>query len=372
MSGNVWEWVNDWLDGYSADFQTDPTGPASGPSRVVRGGCWHYVPGFLRASERGVYAPGFADGIGFRVARDLQAQPPQAAQEQPKQPPQAAPAASSPGKASDRTTKEAPAWATVIESEPDPKVVTDAKLREQIIATGLPWRVKDTATKIEMLLIPPGTFDMGSANGQNDEKPVHQVTLTKAFYLGRYEVTQGEWEAFMGTNPSSFSERFDSKKRPVEKVSWDMVQGFLRAANMRLPTEAEWEYAYRAGTTTAFHCFPGCPRGANEDSLVGTIAWFKGNAGNETHAVGGKSANDYGLHDMAGNVCEWVNDWYEGNYYSSSPQNNPTGPASGRYPVVRGGSWGSPTGGLRASDRSTCLTPHLPDSGIGFRVARDP
>ena len=262
-----------------------------------------------------------------------------------------------------------PAWATLIEAQPDPAVVTDPALRAAIAATGYAWRVRDTATKIEMLLIPPGTFDMGSANGQDDERPVHQVTLTKAFYLGRYEVTQGEWEAFMGTNPSFFSERFDSEKRPVETVSWDMVQGFLRAANMRLPTEAEWEYAYRAGTTTAFHCLPGSPRGTDEDTRVGSIAWFDGNSGDETHAVGGKAANGFGLHDMAGNVWEWVNDW-DGDY-SGAPQTDPMGPASGSFRVVRGGSWGFDPFSLRASYRYG-ISPGYAGCDVGFRVARAP
>jgi formylglycine-generating enzyme required for sulfatase activity len=140
---------------------------------------------------------------------------------------------------------------------------------------------------------------------------------------------------------------------------------------MRLPTEAEWEYAYRAGTTTAFHGFTGYLSGTNDDNLVGNIAWYTANSNSQTRPVGGKLANGYGLHDMSGNVWEWVNDWYGSTYYSSSPQNNPTGPASGAARVVRGGSWPNNAHALRASGRYG----NTPDDAydlIGFRVARAP
>jgi formylglycine-generating enzyme required for sulfatase activity len=281
-----------------------------------------------------------------------------------------------------------PAWATLIEAQPDPAVVWDADLRAAITATGLAWRVKDTATQMEMLLIPPGSFDMGCVTGSVQypcyslELPVHTVTLTNAFYLGRYEVTQAQWQARMGSNPSySQSPSSDVPANqvpnlPVEQVSWNMIAGaggFMAQTGMRLPTEAEWEYAYRAGTTTAFHGFTGYLNGTNDDTLVGSIAWWGsccgGNSGGYTHPVGQKLGNGFGLHDMAGNVWEWVNDWYGS--YSSGAQTDPTGPATGSSRVWRGGSWDYPPVSLRASIRGYG-TPLSTSNGRGCRAARDP
>jgi formylglycine-generating enzyme required for sulfatase activity len=270
----------------------------------------------------------------------------------------------------------------VLEFAPDPAVVTNATLRNAISATGLPWSVRDNGTQIEMLLVPPGTFNMGcSASNQwgcfSAENPVHAVTLTNAFYIGRYEVTQAQWTAKMGSNPSWF--QFASAQvpaaqvpnRPVERVSWNMIQGFLSATGLRLPTEAEHEYAYRAGTTTAFHSMPGFPNGTSDDFEAENVAWFDSNSASQTRPVGGKAANALGLHDMAGNVWEWVNDWYSGTYYASSPPTNPPGPASGADRVLRGGSWFAGTDRLRSSRRNF-RTPGSADSDRGFRVARNP
>ena len=275
-----------------------------------------------------------------------------------------------------------PAWATLIEAFPDPAVVTDPALRAAISATGLAWRVKDTATQIEFVLIPPGSFQMGCSASQQygcdfDESPVHTVTLTNAFYMGRYEVTQAQWQARMGSNPSSFQSASAEvpaaqvPNRPVERVSWNTVQGFLTQTGMRLPTEAEWEYAYRAGTTTAFHGFTGYLSGTNDDNLLGNMAWFSSNSNSQTRPAGGKLGNGYGLHDMSGNVYEWVNDWYGGSYYSSSPQNNPPGPTTGTFRVVRGGSWVGLSSVCRASFRVNA-GPDFTYDFIGFRVARTP
>jgi formylglycine-generating enzyme required for sulfatase activity len=240
--------------------------------------------------------------------------------------------------------------------------------------------VRDNGTGIEMLLVPPGTFDMGCSVSSDsygcygEELPVHTVTLTNAYYLGRYEVTQAQWTAKMGSNPSYFTGQADSPSRPVEQVSWNTIQGFLTATGMQLPTEAQWEYACRAGTTTPFHSGPGFPNGTTDDNLVSQIAWYyyntcSGGDGCRTHAVGTKAANALGLHDMLGNVWEWQSDWY-GNY-TSSAQTNPTGPATGTNRVLRGGSWSSNTGNVRSSLR-TNNTPDLTNNYIGFRVARAP
>ena len=266
-----------------------------------------------------------------------------------------------------------PSWATLVEAQPDPAVVTDPALREAIAATGLAWRVRDTGTQMEMMLIPPGTFQMGCIMGSYQhgcfswEQPVHQVTLTNAFYIGRYEVTQSQWVAKMGSNPSYFQGQSDSGSRPVETVSWNTIQGYLSATGLRLPTEAEWEYACRAGTQTPFY------NGSTDDSTVGNLAWYGsccgGNSGSQTHAVGGKAANGFGLYDMLGNVREWVNDWYD--TYPSSAQTNPTGPVSATYRVIRGGAWGHNWIYVRSSNRSQ-RSPNITDFYVGFRVARTP
>ena len=267
---------------------------------------------------------------------------------------------------------------TVLEQYVDPAVVTNVTMRNAITASGLPWRVQDNGTNIEMLLVPAGTFTMGcSASTQlacvSDESPTHQVTLTQAFYMGRYEVTQAQWTAKMGSNPSFFPGFSDSPSRPVERVSWDMIAstgGFMSVTGLRLPTEAEWEYAYRAGTTTAFHSYPAQPNGFNDDILlVGNIAWYSSNSGNQTHAVGGKFANGLGLHDMAGNVWEWCQDWY--GPYSLVSVTNPTGPATGSSRLLRGGGWSHYSGTCRASQRAYS-TPDYVGSIVGFRVARNP
>jgi len=273
-----------------------------------------------------------------------------------------------------------PAWATLLEAQPDPSVVTDANLRAAITTTVLAWRVRDTATQIEMVLIPPGTFNMGCSASQqyvcqSIENPVHQVTLTNAFYLGRYEVTQAQWQARMGSNPSYFQSASDwvplaqVPQRPVEQVSWNTIQGFLSQEGMRLPTEAEWEYAYRAGTTTAFHGYTGQLSGTNDDNLLGNIAWYGYDVNGQTHPVGGNLGNGFGLHDMSGNVKEFTNDWWGG--YSADAQTNPQGPSSGTYRVLRGGSWLGSSTNCRASIRSYY---DLGGSNryIGFRVARTP
>jgi formylglycine-generating enzyme required for sulfatase activity len=283
------------------------------------------------------------------------------------------------------TTLTVPAWATLIEGLPDPAVVTNPSLRAAIISTGLAWRVRDTASNIEMLLIPPGTFAMGcTASTQtacaNFENPVHGVTLTQPFYLGRFEVTQQQWQDRMGYNPSSFQAASLEvplalvSQRPVEQVSWNAIAGvggFLQVTNMRFPTEAEWEYACRAGTVTAFHGAPALPNGTTSESDLTVLGWHSVNAALQTRPVGSRSGNGLGLHDMSGNVYEWVSDWWGTAYYGSSPSQNPTGPASGTNRVVRGGCWSVSAGSCRSSSRGNS-SPANGNNLIGFRVARNP
>ena len=278
-------------------------------------------------------------------------------------------------------------WATVLEWAPNAAVVTNVTMRNAITASGLPWRVQDNGTGIEMLLVPAGTFMMGCSPSTqyaciSDESPTHQVTL-RAFYIGRYEVTQAQWTAKMGSNPSSFQGASypDAASRPVERASWNMIASgstsFMSLTDLRLPTEAEWEYAYRAETTTAFHSFPGYTSGTNDDTLLGNIAWYSGNNGASgsstygTKAVGGKFANALGLHDMSGNVWEWCQDWYSDTYYASSPLTNPTGPTTGTTRLLRGGEWDVYSDKCRASRRYS-RSPVVILYYIGFRVVRTP
>ena len=256
------------------------------------------------------------------------------------------------------------AWATVLEWIPNPAVVTDATLRAAITATNLPWRVLDNGTNIEMLLVPDGTFMMGCSTGdtecQADESPTHQVTLTNAFYMGKTEVTQAQWQAKMGNNPSYFSGYSDSPLRPVEAITISTIQSFITATSLRLPTEAEWEFACRAGTTTVRY------------GVLNDIAWYGVNAGSTTHAVATKLPNALGLYDTIGNVWELCQDWYGSTYYASSPLTNPTGPATGSGRVIRGSSWGpGPQFWNRVSMRGG-FSPSNYSNSYGFRVARNP
>jgi len=266
-------------------------------------------------------------------------------------------------------------WYTILEQAPNPTVVPDAAVRAKIVASGFPWRVRDNSSGIEMLLIPSGTLTIGcsasTSYGCNGDETNHQVTLSKAFYLGKTEVTQAQWQAKLGSNPSYFKSYSDSPSRPVEKVSWNDITGFNTATGLRLPSEAEWEYACRGNTTTAFHSMPGYPNGTNDDSLVGNIAWYGNNAGSTTHAVAGKAANAFGIYDMSGNVYEWCSDWYGSTYYTSSPSTDPAGPSSGPGRVLRGGGWDFISDSCRSSDRYS-YDPAVRSVVIGFRAARTP
>ena len=216
--------------------------------------------------------------------------------------------------------------------------------------------------KYEFVKIPAGEFDMGSNNGEDEEMPVRKVRISRSFQLGKYPVTQEQWKAVMGNNPSSF----EGASRPVEQVSWDDVQEFLDKLNRpsdgfeyRLPTEAEWEYAARAGTTG--------------DDLVnlGEMGWYVANSGDETHPVGEKKPNAWGLYDMQGNVYEWVQDWYDSEYYGSrpNPDTDPSGPASGSLRVVRGGTWSYPAQYCRSAYRFRDR-PGYRFNALGFRLLR--
>ena len=270
-----------------------------------------------------------------------------------------------------------PVWAELIEELPSANVVWNLSHRDAITATRLAWRVRDRATQIEMVLVPPGSFQMGCTNSyffgcpDGNGLPGHPVQLTAAFYLGRYEVTQEQWIARAGWNPSRFqaSQGYPgSNQRPVERVMWYWARDFLEAAGLRLPSEAEWEYAYRAGTSTAFHGFSAALQGTDDDLLLANIANFQSGG---TAVVGSRLPNGFGLYDMAGNAGEWVNDWYSTTYYSSGAATDPVGPSSGYLKVRRGGDWQWSSypcrAGIRVGDE-----PSFFNDTCGFRAARSP
>jgi len=232
---------------------------------------------------------------------------------------------------------------------------------------------------MEMLWVEPGTFTMGSPTteaGRNaDREDEHNVTLTKGFYLGKYEVTQAQYEAVMTGNTNSLSatpSQYSGNDRPVEKVSWDDVQIFLTRLNAAeqaagrlptgwsyvLPTESEWEYACRAGTTTVYSW---------GNSIAAANSNYEASGISQTRDVGQYAANPWGFFDMHGNVREWTADWYSATYPTGNPVVDPTGPASGSGRVNRGGSWYLPATYLRSAKRVN-NPPGYNDFHLGFRV----
>jgi formylglycine-generating enzyme required for sulfatase activity len=258
---------------------------------------------------------------------------------------------------------------------------------------------KELTNSLSMTLlgIGPGSFLIGSSKDQMDqlmrlfpdskrewfdrEQPQHTVRITRAFYLGRHQVTQGQYQAVMGNNPGYFK---GSDDLPVENVSWLDAVAFcnklsehekqrpfyrvdgnevamLGGNGYRLPTEAEWEYACRAGSATLY------PFG-DDPGTLGEHAWYAKNSGSKTHRIGQKRPNAWGLHDMLGNVCEWCADWYEADYYASSPPADPMGATRAAYRVFRGGSWSGGPSVCRAGARSR-FEPGSRNGSLGFRLA---
>jgi len=258
--------------------------------------------------------------------------------------------------------------------------------REYALRNGLPVEVISTIG-MEFRLIPPGSFTMGSPASElghdGEESPQHRVTIGYPLWVGKYEVTQGQWEAVMGSNPSWLPGPDD---RPVEMVSWDECQTFIETLNglpegggYRLLSEAEWEYACRAGTSTAFHGGQITEEGGLDPVLDG-LGWFWNNSSGATHQVGQKRANAWGLHDMHGNVWEWVEDdwhesyclWWSGRvcvrpapFDGSAWADEPRGSSR----VRRGGSWGYDAGRCRSAYRLR-LDPVDRYGSLGFRLAR--
>jgi formylglycine-generating enzyme required for sulfatase activity len=208
-----------------------------------------------------------------------------------------------------------------------------------------------------VVLIPAGEFVMGRNGLSSNEQPAHTVYLN-AFYMDKYEVTQLQYLSAIGVNPSYFEK---CPLCPVEKVTFHQASEYCAKARKRLPTEAEWEKAARGGTTGWYYW---------DRDHMDLYAWYGNNAGKRTRPVGTRNPNRYGLYDMAGNVWEWVQDWYDPNYYPKSPQRNPRGPAKGSFKVIRGGSWGTPPEKMAHAYRDS-REPNTRYINSGFRCAKD-
>jgi len=241
---------------------------------------------------------------------------------------------------------------------------------------GVPVETTNSAG-MKFVLIPAGEFLMGSSDGRSDDKPPHKVRITKPFYLGQYEVTVGQFRQFV--NESGYAdagERWETAfpsqtdAHPVVNVSWDAAKAFCdwlskkEHKEYRLPTEAEWEYACRAGSAGKY-CF------GDDEAALGEYAWHSGNSGSQTHPVGQKKPNAWALHDMHGNAWEWCADWYGSDYYASSPADDPQGPSSGAVRVLRGGAWYIVARLSRSANRASD-SPDCRYHNNGFRVARTP
>ena len=327
MLGNVWEWVADWHADYAAGSQSDPHGPASGTYRVLRGGSWDNNPRFARASFRGWSGPGNRfNRFGVRCA----------AERIPYE---------------DQGTRDSQQSLALARQRQEQQRPPQIQQQQENAAGTTKVNPKDGLTYV---WIPPGTFTMGCSPGDAecfaDEKPAHHVTITKGFWIGQTEVTEEAYQRAMGNNPRSFN----GTNFAVETISWNEAQRYCGAVGMRLPTEAEWEYAARAGGT-----------GARYGDLD-AIAWYAGNSGSHTYQAGRKQPNAWGLYDVLGNVWEWVADWYAD--YPAGGQSDPHGPASGTYRVLRGGSGGDGPRTARASDRFR-NDPELRSYDIGVRCA---
>jgi len=223
---------------------------------------------------------------------------------------------------------------------------------------------------MELVTIPAGSFRMGGdknlEQAEDHENPIHTVSFSKPLLMGKYAVTQAQWTAVMDNNPSGF----EGDLRPVETISWHDAQAFIEALNdgenttgYRLPTEAEWEYAARAGSESAYAF-------GSEAVRLDAFAWYKKNAQNQTHPVGQLTPNAWGLYDMHGNVHEWCQDWFDRGYYRQSPSQAPGGPAEGLAKSLRGGDWGSDKWYCRSASRSLSA-PSRRSNRVGFRIIKE-
>jgi formylglycine-generating enzyme required for sulfatase activity len=351
MHGNVWEWCSDSYGPYAAEAVANPTGPASGSDRVSRGGSWLNTARRCGSANRSRDAPaGRYDSLGFRLAMSPFVDTPSTAANQVTDDPESSEA---------KQVNDAPSTAA---PQPTPLAAKPSEIlaRPPIM----------NSIGMSLKLIPAGTFMMGSEDGEADEKPAHEVRITKPFYLGVTEVTNAQWQVVMGSEPPS---RWKEADRPVEQVTWTDAVEFCKklserpyeraaARVYRLPTEAEWEYACRAGTTTKW---------ASGDGVMALseFAWFTTNSNGQAQAVGQKQPNAWDLHDMHGNVWEWCSDW--GGAYGANAVADPTGLARGLNRVFRGGGWLNTPRNCRSAYRNGTV-PSFRIHGLGFRLALSP
>jgi formylglycine-generating enzyme required for sulfatase activity len=347
MHGNVSEWVEDcYSDSYSgapSDGSARTTGDCS--YRVSRGGSWDDSPRYLRSAVRGRGAPGYRfSSLGFRLARTLSSQQ------------------------ADRARVEIP---RAIDA-----ALSGRPVAERVFRDGF---VSGVGQGPEMVVAPPGSFTMGSPSGEagrdDDEGPQRTVRIDYAFAVGKYEVTWNEYSACVsaGSCPSAKDDGFGQGSRPVTTVSWEDAQSYItwlnertglagRSDRYRLLTEAEWEYAARAGTTTRWSF-------GSDEPRLGSYAWFASNSSSRTQPVGGKPANAFGLHDMHGNVWEWVEDCYSDSYSGAPSDGSARTTGDCSYRRIRGGSWRNFPQSLRSADRlGMALGGRIDD--LGFRLAR--
>ena len=373
MHGNVLERCQDWSGSYNDtnSAQDDPVGPPQGSLRVYRGGSW--MNSDCRSAKRYGHWPDFRDGVlGFRVARgpvaatgsdnEAVAQTLTSGESHDDQP------AVAEGVDPASARADAPKTDANDDSDAEPAPTTD----------GLKLPTIKNSIGMKLVLIPAGEFLMGSPKdeaGRSDDELQHRIRITKPLYVGQTEVTQDQWESVMETKP--WSGKAFVKAGPeyaATYVSWDDAQEFCRrlsekeGATYRLPTEAEWEYACRAGTTTVYSF-------GDDASRLGEYAWVSVNASSAAeryaHQVGLKKANAFGLYDMHGNLWEWCQDWHGEGYYTSSPRSDPVGPSYGSFRVIRGGGWGDRPQYCRSALRYR-NTPADRFNSLGFRVALGP
>ena len=342
MHGNVCEWCEDWYGDYPTGSVTDPRGPGTGEYRVLRGGSFCNDVSLARSSYRYNYIPtGRSFDLGLRLARSVD------------------------NKAAVVPPEPKPDSAEVMPATGDLLVTpfSEAKAKEvqKSVAKSLQKKVEKVedlgkGINLDLILIPVGKFKMG------DQGVNHEVTLTKPYYMGKYEVTQEQWEGVMGNNPSSTK----GGKLPVTDVSWEDCQEFIKKLNAktsggyRLPTEAEWEYACRAGTSTVYSV------GA---SLKESDANYGDGDAGSIKSVGGYKPNAFGLYDMHGNVWEWCEDWKAD--YPAGTVTDPKGPATGEKRVLRSGSFYYNDSAARSSNRGDSAQSYK-NGNNGFRLARAP
>lgn len=281
----------------------------------------------------------------------------------------------------------APWWAEVLEQTVDPALVSRADHRAAIAATGLPWRVRDRASGIELLLIPPGDFMMGAStdtpSAEPNEKPAHQVTIARPFYLGRFEVTNAQYRKFRPCHASGCWDcrSLNLEAQPATKISFADAKAFCDAFEFRLPTEGEWEYACRAGTTTIYPWGDdpdaGAPFANVADPCVArktyqSVPFRRTDGYTVSSAVGSLRPNHFGLYDMIGNAREWAissgSNWSDRSAGVTDPQQFAS-PVRG---IPRGGSWYDSVWACRASCRTKVVEPVRTDFVEGFRVAKSP